>query len=50
MSTSTRWLARIARAPSMRVVHIMELPRAVATAWESADAPAQRSVFPQQSK
>jgi hypothetical protein len=45
VTTQTQWLARITRGLSIRVVHIMEPPRVVATARASADARAQRSVF-----
>jgi len=44
-----QWAPRITRAPSMRLVHIMEPPHADAIALESAAAQAQRSVFLPQS-
>jgi hypothetical protein len=45
MAMQTRWRVRSTRALSISVAQVMELPRAVATARESADARAQRSVF-----
>ena len=45
MAMQTRRPVRITRALSISVVQVTELPRAAATARESADARAQRSVF-----